>query len=173
MKVTFLVIILALNPYILNALPPLSEVRTQFLAGVEDEKITKRLLKELDPDKSKLSPIYLGYFGATQALLAKHSWNPYNKLDYLYKSMTTLKAAISMDSQNLELRFLRFSIQHYIPSFVGVSKNLIEDRDMMVDLIKRKSYLAEDSQLVKNVIGFMLETQRCTDPQQVFLKSNL
>ncbi|MBC7388642.1 MAG: hypothetical protein H7329_05495 [Opitutaceae bacterium] len=173
MKFKLLLINLAFIPLILNALPPINEIRTQFLAGVEDEKIIRNLLKELDTSKIKLQPIYIGYFGASQALLAKHSWNPYLKLEYLYISMTTLQSAISLEPQNLELRFLRFSIQHYIPSFLGVSKNLIEDRDMMIDLIKKKKFIPEDFQLVKNVIGFMLESHRCTGSQQIFLKSNL
>lgn len=166
-------IIIAFIPFNLKALPPISEIRAQFLASVEDEKLTKYLIKELDCEKSQLLPIYLGYLSASQALLAKHSWNPYYKLEYLQKSMNILQSAIAKDPQNIELRFLRFSIQHYIPSFLGMSKNLLEDRDMMIDQIKRKNFIPEDSQLVKNVIGFILESQRCTDPQQKFLESNL
>ena len=169
----FLILFITFSPLILKALPPLSEVRAQFYAGVEDEEKTKKLIKALFPEKDKLPPIYLGYLGASQALLAKHCFNPYNKLDFLNKSIITFQTAISREPENLEIRFLRFSVQHFLPSFLGMSKNLSEDRDVIIEQIKKKNYPAEDLQLVKNVTSFLLESKRCTNSQQIFLKSNL
>jgi len=166
-RILILLLLLQLKSF---ALPPISELRERFYAAVESEKVTKSLYDELAIEKVKLTPLYQGYFGAIEALIAKHSWNPYNKLEYLSKGMKSLETAIALDKDNLELRFLRFSIQHYIPVFLGQSKNLMEDRDKMVEQIKKGNFKEEDRVLVKNVTAFLIETKRCTKEQELFLK---
>ena len=158
-------------PQVLHgSLPALDEVRTQFVQSVEDSDKAKDLYDKLDNEKASSNSLYLGYFGATEALLAKHHWNPYKKLDYLAKSQKTLQRAISKSPNNLELRFLRFSIQHYIPTFLGQSKNLAEDRDVILKELSASNYAESDKPVVKNVVNFLIQSKRCSDEQNAFLK---
>ena len=153
-----------------NSLPAMEEVRIQFVQSVEDSDKANDLYDKLN-NKSVISdPLYLGYFGATEALLAKHHWNPYKKLEYLAKSQKTLQIAISKSPNNLELRFLRFSIQHYLPSFLGQSKNIDEDKTVMLKELAANNYAPEDKPIAINVAKFLIESKRCTAEQTIALK---
>lgn len=153
-----------------NSLPALDEVRIQFVQSVEDSDKAHDLYDKLNNKSAVSDPLYLGYFGATEALLAKHHWNPYKKLEYLAKSQKTLEIAISKSPNNLELRFLRFSIQHYLPSFLGQSKNIEEDKTVMLKELSANNYATEDKPIAINVAKFLLESKRCSTEQILTLK---
>jgi hypothetical protein len=113
------------------------------------------------------SPLLLAYYGATQSLVAKHSWNPYTKMDYLAKSQSTLQKAIALKPQDAEMRFLRFSIQYYVPKFLGYSKNLEEDKNVILKNIDRCQ------ENVRGVIArFLIDSGMLTETQKNQLKQH-
>ncbi|WP_207428152.1 hypothetical protein [Pedobacter sp. SYSU D00535] len=153
-------VIIAISAF-LGQTPSLKQVRQQYYQAVTSEEVADRLHSELKQQKLT-DPVLLAYFGATQSVRAKHAINPYNKVSFLKSGLRTLQTAVSRSPENLEIRFLRFSLEHYLPSFLGMSKNLTADRKKMVDLIKRREFGAIDATLLKNIISFMKETKRCT-----------
>lgn len=142
----------------------INQVRVNFTKAVEDEKLTQKMLTELDKVKGT-NPLYLAYYGAFQSLMAKHAINPYNKIDYLKKSQQTLKKAIAQKPDDAEMRFLRFSAQYYIPKFLGYSDELEEDKKVILANVHRSP--AD----VREVISrFMLETDMLTEAEKKALK---
>ncbi len=73
------------------------------------------------------SPTFTAYQAAAKALMAKYSWNPVTKISSLRDVQNLLKTAIDKEKENLEIRFLRHYIESNIPSYLGFSKNLLED----------------------------------------------
>lgn len=69
-----------------------------------------------------------GYQGMSHMIKANFAFNPYNKLSYFIKGKNLLDEAISSDSKNIELRFLRFSVQTNAPAFLGYSGKINEDK---------------------------------------------
>jgi hypothetical protein len=104
----------------------------------------------------------MAYLGSAQAIRARHSFNPYNKVTYLKSGLKTLETAVRSSPQDLEIRFLRFSLEHYIPSFLGYSKHLETDRAKIVELAKQRKFGAMDKALLINLLNFMKETKRCS-----------
>jgi hypothetical protein len=119
------------------------------------------------------NPLLLGYMGTLEALKAKHAWNPYNKIKYVSRSLKTMHNAILQDPDNLEIRFMRFSIEHYTPAFLGFSKNLNDDREAMIAIIKNNNYGTADFELSQNIIKFLIESNRCTPSEIQFLKTKI
>lgn len=152
-----------------TSLPEIDEVRGRFYKSVQSETEAKAFYQELNAAIGSLPPLYQGYLGASEALLAKHSWNPYKKLDYLKQSQITLAKAIEQLPHDLELRFLRFSIQHYLPSFLGASGDIEEDKRVIIQQLQLKNYKKQPTALVKNVINFLIESKRCSKEQEKFL----
>jgi hypothetical protein len=148
-------------------LPPLDEIRISFQQSMENWAKAKVLYQQLNVSNASLPPIYLGYLGATDALLAKHEDNPYKKITHLNKSQDRLEEAIGKTPYDIELRFLRFSIEHRLPAFLRNNKNLQEDRDVIVsELAKLKKY----PPLMKTIAEAMLESKRCSSQQQAILR---
>jgi hypothetical protein len=143
----------------------LPQIRKEYYAAVNDEKAADRFYQKLK--KQNLSePLLLAYFGSAQAIRARHAINPYNKVSFLRAGMKTLNSAVAKDSENLEIRYLRFSLEHYIPSFLGYSKHLESDRKKIVELSKQRKFGSMDKVLLVSLLNFMKETKRCS-PQEI------
>jgi hypothetical protein len=145
-------------------------IRKAIVQAVDSERLTDSLLQKLIPFSDN-NPLLMGYVATLQALKSKHHWNPYLKLKYLQLATKKMNKAVASAPMNLEIRFMRFSIQHYTPSFLGYSKQLAEDRQVLVKLYDTQNFGTADALFVKSIAQFMLETKRCTEAEkQIFKK---
>jgi len=147
-------------------------VRKQLLLALENRKLTDSLDKVFAAAPNK-SPLNLCYFGVIQALKAKHAWNPYYKVKYLNDAEKVLQTAVSREPDNMEIRFMRFSIEHNVPGFLGYTKHLVADREEMIKQLERKYYATADQDVVITIIKFLLESKRCTPHENDFLHKQL
>lgn len=122
--------------------------RKNYMRAVEDKTICKSMIEELTKHQKK--PIYKAYLGAYQTIWANHAVNPLSKLNTFNKGKTNIEEAIKSDPKNIEIRFLRYSIQVKAPKFLGYHKNLDSDR---LFILSNKRLVKEESlnQLIKYV----------------------
>lgn len=144
------------------------QIRREFYAAVTSEQVADNLFEKLK-DADLRDPLILAYYGSTDALRAKHAWNPYTKVAYLKSGLKNLNKAVSASQDNLEIRFLRFSLEHYVPAFLGFSKHLNEDRKKIVALVADKRLGKVDETLLANIVSFMKQSGRCTDAELAVL----
>lgn len=150
----------------------IKQIRKQLVLAVDQQETTDSLYTSLNGLSDK-TPLIVGYLAALQALKAKHAWNPYRKLQYLNQSKKEFKKAIYADSTNIEIRFMRFSVQHNLPGFLGQSENLNEDREVILAQLGKKNYGTADRSLTRTIISFLLDSKRCTPSETEKLKSQL
>lgn len=143
----------------------IQQIRYKFTKAIESSEQAEQLLKYLNGQKTS-DPLVIAYKGGAEALMAKHSWNPYQKFAYLLKSQQTLQTAVNNAPLNAEIRFLRFSIQHFLPSFLGMSGNLEEDKKVIISNINTTT----SGEVKKAIIKFMIESGRCNAAEQNLLK---
>ncbi|GAA4325723.1 hypothetical protein GCM10023149_28230 [Mucilaginibacter gynuensis] len=148
------------------------EVRKQLVAALKSSKTTDSLYTKLDAVKEK-SGLTIGYIATLQALKAVHTWNPYFKIKYLNNAESSYKKAVAMDVHNIEIRFMRFSVEHNVPGFLGYNKNLTDDRETIIHQLKKKNYGSADHELVQAIIKFLLESKRCTPAENEYLTQQL
>lgn len=109
----------------------LNEVRSSYSKAVLDKKLCEKMIEELELSKEK-SVIALAYLGAYQTVWANHIFNPLTKLATFKKGKKNIELAISKEPENIEIRYIRFSVQKNAPSFLGYNSHLKEDRDFLV-----------------------------------------
>ncbi len=148
------------------------KLRHQLLQAMNSSKTTDSLYNNLIAQPYKPALIR-GYIGALQALMAKHSWNPYVKLKQIAEAEKSFVKAINAEPDNLELRFLRFSVEYKTPKFLGYSKNLATDRQQLLTLLAKQQYAAEDKDFIAVVINFMLQTNGHTEAEKAELNQYL
>lgn len=144
------------------------EIRKGMLIAIKSPKATDSLYNNLQAINKK-TPLVLGYFGALQALKAKDSWNPYKKVKLLVASHKTMEQAVNASPTDMEIRFLRFSIQFYLPGFLGLSKDMVDDKNTVIQQLKQKHYGLADKDYVKNIMKFMIDSKQCTAQEVAFL----
>ncbi|HUH32753.1 MAG TPA: hypothetical protein VLZ28_02300 [Daejeonella sp.] len=144
-------------------------IKRAMILAVESSRVTDSLYTELSA-RNSASPLIIAYTGTLEALKAKHSWNPYQKLKYVARSQKTLQKALKAEPNNLEIRFMRFSIQHYTPAFLGYSNELTEDRQMIVKQFSNKNFGDTDAGLRASIAKFMIASDRCTSEEVKLLR---
>src|SRR4051812_42287583 len=116
---TWIIICLLMLPMILWAAEHnLKEVRTLYYSAAETKSDGEALntLLETCPQGQ---PVYSGYRGAVYMLKAQHAYMPTSKLEHFNKGKTLIESAIKAAPNEVELLFLRFTIQTNCPSFLG------------------------------------------------------
>jgi hypothetical protein len=174
MKLTLLLIIAILFGKATMAYD-IDKIRLDYIAAVNSSKKADVFYKQLKAIP-KPDALLLAYLGSAEALRAKHAFNPINKLAYLKQGSKTLENAVNTAPNNIEVRFLRFSLEHYIPSFLGYNKNLEADREKIIELLQHKNKGESphaNAQITKNIITFLLETKRCSASETILLKKLL
>ena len=169
MRVLFVCLLVFFSGYANLAAQNLSQIKKAMVLAVEDDAITDSLYKELTALNSK-DPLIWAYIATLDGLKAKHSWNPYNKLKFVSRSQKLIAKAIEARPDDLEIRFMRFSLQHYTPEFLGFSKNLEEDRQAIFRLYEQRKFGRSDPDLVRNIAKFMIDSNRCSRNEIQFFK---
>ncbi|MDN5213817.1 hypothetical protein QQ020_17215 [Fulvivirgaceae bacterium BMA12] len=116
---------------------------------------------------SNPSPIMLAYRGVLEAILVKTKWSPFAKFALLNKSRESFTKAVSENSNDLEIRFLRFAVEHNTPDVLGYSQNLAADKDFIMenlDYFERDEGISD--QMTNYIINFMMESKYYT-PEEI------
>lgn len=108
----------------------LEDLRAQYIAAaVEKDRI--QLLSETCDEVNPKDPTFSGYCTMIHFIAAKKAINPYNKLAEFKNGQRELDSLILNNEHNIELRYMRHSIQERVPSFLGYNKKLQEDEKFM------------------------------------------
>jgi hypothetical protein len=110
------------------------DLRNQFDKAIYSKNIAESLKQTLQ-QKSNLTALELGYLGATKMLLAKHYFNPFNKLEIFNEGRTDLDNALKKDKNNAELVFLRYSCAKNAPHFLNYYQNLEKDKQFLENAV--------------------------------------
>lgn len=146
----------------------IGKIRKDMLRAINSPKVTDSLYNNLQ-NINKKPPLVTAYFGALEALKAKNSWNPYNKIKYLNLSGKTVQQAVNASPDDMEIRFVRFSIQSNLPHFLGLAKDLDADKNQILHQLKQKNYGTADTLFVQNIIKFMIDSKQCSPQEIAFL----
>jgi len=152
--------------------PNLRHIRSVLVVCMNNSKTTDSLYKSLAVIRNPTGVI-TAYLVTLSACKAKLSWNPYMKVKHLNNAEATYKTAVAADPHNIEIRFLRFSVEHNVPGFLGFNKDLITDRDEIIAQLDKKNYGTGDKDLTVAIIKFLLNSKRCTPPQNEDLNKRL
>lgn len=104
----------------------LEALRANYANTKTDKALCKRLIVELSKVKNN-SATHLAYLGALQAIWANHAINPIRKLSTFKEGKRAIEQAVKAEPNNVEIRFLRLSIQKNAPFFLSYNANIKQD----------------------------------------------
>lgn len=136
-----------------------------YQTAAKDEEIAKKFVSLMDKYPGK-DPLKMGYRAVSHAIMAKHVWSPYSKLKYLRQSSQFFEQAVALDKQDAEVRFLRFSIENYIPRYLNMSSHLEEDKRVFMDAILRHPRSGISAETVKIMRDFLMRKDLLTEQEQ-------
>lgn len=150
--------------------PTIDYLRNEFYAAIEDESKTYSLeefiISKYSENYSDYSPLVLAYYGGIQTLKAKHDFNPISKLSHLISGLNRLEEAVNKSPDNLEIRFMRFSILDHVPGILGYSEEREADRNKICTLLLKKDYFSLNYEIQKGIAEYMISSDRLNDKQK-------
>lgn len=155
----------------------LEKLRMTYYSGVEEYDYIDSLQTYIEDifgkNISDYPPTILAYKAGIDALKSKHAFWPFKKMSYLNDSMSLFEEAIAKDPENLEIRFMRFSILYYVPGILGYGNETEEDLDVVYQLLLERDYSALDYEIQNGMIEFLLMTDLLSKDEENKLKNYL
>ena len=108
----------------------LDVVRSNYNKVVSDKELCNKMMTELAETKNNTAT-HLAYLGALQAIWANHLFSPISKLNTFKEGKKNIEQAIKKEPTDVELRFIRLSIQKNVPSFLGYKSKIKEDTEFI------------------------------------------
>jgi len=119
----------------------LQTCREHYIKASMDKSMCEKMIKYLEGEKNKL-PIYLGYLGGYQTIWATHVFNPITKLNTFNKGRRNIEQDIQKEPNNVELRFIRLSVQKNAPAFLDYHSNIKIDKEF---ILKNRNQILSES----------------------------
>lgn len=111
----------------------LDSIRKNIGEVFKTEEVCLRFYNSFETTDISDNNLLLGYKGAVELGMARHDPNPFKKMSFFSDGKSNLEKAIAKDLENIELRFLRLTIQTHIPSFLGYSENKESDKAFILN----------------------------------------
>jgi hypothetical protein len=131
-----------------------ANLRRHYEQAAADKAAGEKFYKLLADYKDR-DGLVLAYKGAAEAIRARDA-SMFNKLAYVQDAARTFEQAVSLDPRNPEIRFLRFSVESNLPPFLGLSKHVDEDKEMLLNAALAHPNSGLDAEAFRTVRGFLV-----------------
>jgi hypothetical protein len=129
-------------------------LRRHYEQAASDKAAGEKFYKLLADYKDR-DGLVLAYKGAAEAIRARDA-SMFNKLTYVQDAARTFEQAVSIDPRNPEIRFLRFSVESNLPAFLGLSKHVDEDKELLLNAALAHPNSGLDAEAFRTVRGFLV-----------------
>lgn len=154
-----------------SATEDLSSIRKNLEEAVKDSKTADEFYKSVKRMEST-KPIFIGFKAMSELVLCKHVFSPISKLSHFNSGKGLLEMAISIDKNNVELRFYRYCTQLNVPGILNYSSNLKEDKQMLFEFLESQAKNPKkDLDLYNRIMKFLLTNKHATEDDKKKLKS--
>jgi tetratricopeptide (TPR) repeat protein len=145
------------------------QLRTEYLEASKDKEAAERFNKKMSQYGAK-DPVVLAYKAASEAVMAKYVWNPYSKLKQIKTAAAIFEEAVELDKDHPEIRFLRFTVEHYVPRYLNLSPNLESDKQVMIRSLKSHPNSGISAEFARTMRDFLLSKDHCTEAEKQELR---
>ncbi|HET8810098.1 MAG TPA: hypothetical protein VFM65_07530 [Flavobacteriaceae bacterium] len=128
----------------------LNALRNQYIQAISKKSVCESLIEHLRQKPYK-SSIHLAYIGTLEAIWAKYVLNPFSKLQTFKKGKEKIEQAVRQEPHNIEIRYLRLSVQKNVPGFLGYNDKIEEDELFLKNNLNKVSseYLRK---MIENIL---------------------
>ncbi len=145
------------------------EIRKAYSKASDSATATQQLA-QLIKQQPQQHPVILAYKAVVEALKAKFVWLPFQKMSHLNTMRNLFHKAVEGAEDNIEIRFLRFSIQANLPTILMQSPNLKEDKSVIIENIDSSTLSVPFKEAI---VDFLVDSGECTEKEIEILRNKL
>lgn len=142
--------------------PSQSEVRLRYVKAAFEKESCKNLILLLESYNENNKPLLAGYKACAKIIMANYVINPISKYSNFSEGIKLLEKCIENQNENIELRFLRFTVQTKAPSFLGYVNSIQDDKLFLLNSIS----IINDLELKQFIIDFFLKSNYLTTKEK-------
>lgn len=140
----------------------LNKIRLEYPQAVNNFELVSQMEGTLTNIKSGDNVVLMAYKGAVSALNAKFSKQKNEKKKFFKAAIVLIEDALKMDPKNIEIRYIRLSVQQNSPKFLGYHKNIEKDKEFV--LTNYENIASKD---LRNLIkDFILNSESFSDREK-------
>ena len=145
------------------------QLRDCFMGSMQSKSALDSFTGKLEKIATK-SPGQECYYGISYALRTNYVDGMWSKLKLVNKAKDLIDHSIERDPNDAELRFIRLTLEHFLPAFLGMSKDIQKD---LAVICAQPIFAADCPPLKKKALEFLLATHRCNFEQNKMLQVQL
>ncbi len=145
------------------------QLRDYFWESIQRKSALDSFISKLEKIVVK-SPAQECYYGICYGLRTHYVDGLWSKIKLVKEAKGLLDHSIERDPTDPELRFIRLTLEHYLPTFLGMSKDIKKD---LAVILARPNLIADSPPLRKKALEFLLDTNRCNLEQTKILQLQL
>lgn len=115
---------------------------------------------------NKSEAVKFSYRGVAYMMQSKYAFNPYTKWSNFSKGRDMLEIALKQSPGNIEIHFLRFSIQSNIPFFLNYTNDIGNDKKIILEGWNE----IEDKDLKSKIKQYIITSDAFTDSEKNLLQ---
>jgi hypothetical protein len=151
----------------------LKNIRYYFYTGIDKEEYLDSLDLYLsriinDPNNQDYA-LLIAYRGAGKSVRAVHAFWPITKLNYVKEGLVDLDRAVLKNPNNIEVRFLRFSVLDNLPGILGYSTEANADAKDLFNILTLSPQKKDE--LLIDVIKYLINSDRLSKAENEKLKT--
>ena len=152
----FTILLFAMKSY--STEPEIEAVKILFEASPNSRSAADRLSTMLATIDQNSAPLLICYKGAAEMMQAKYKFNPINKFHKFRTGKKLIEEAVKKESDNIEIRFLRFAIQTNLPAFLNYNDHIQSDKKFLLNNLQK----TKDKRLKQNILNYLLASKHCS-----------
>lgn len=145
----WLLFVCALTASTVNAMD-LEYLRKSYSKAASDKVLCKSVMEKLSNEIE--SDVHKAYLGGLMTIWANHVSGAIAKLNSFNLGKEIIEKAVKSNPDNVEIRFIRFSVQKNCPSFLGYNKNMAADKKFL-----KENQHAITSEQLKKMVKSLIE----------------
>ncbi len=110
----------------------LEQIRSTYPLAAESEEITEQMDGQLANVPQEQATL-LAYKGAVKTLKAKFAEKVRDKKDFFKEGVAYIEKALEAHPENVELHYIRMTVQEHAPRVVGYHDKLEEDKKFILE----------------------------------------
>ncbi|WP_367867218.1 hypothetical protein [Pedobacter sp. WC2423] len=146
--------------------PEIKQLRVLYYQSATDKAAASKLQDLLSNVDDQSSELLICYKGVAEMMQAKYTISPISKYRRFKKGKEFIESAVALDPENLEIRFLRFTIQSNLPSFLGYNDQITADKKILIKNLDQ----IHDQPLKQLVINYLFASKHITEKERNDIK---
>lgn len=146
----------------------LKDIRSEYPKAMQSAEFTAEFDGNFKNIDSSNKAVLVAYKGAVSTLKAKFAKSRSDKKEFFKEGVSLIESAVKAEPSNIEIRYIRMSVQENSPKFLGYHKNIEEDKQFIL-----KNYANVSSKELKDGIkSFVLKSENFTENEKTEFKKD-